>query len=294
MIRFIDVIVGAVLATVVTVGSVRAADDPNRLYPDSTLVTQDRFSDEIVGAGPDLVLIPGLASSRLTWKATADRLKAHYRLHLIQLAGFSGEPARANAGGDVLIPTAEAIDAYLVEQHLAPATVIGHSLGGTTALYLAAHHGDHLNKVLLVDTLPFLAVLMAGPNATVDSMKPIAEQLRSSTQPASDRMAASLVTAPDNQAMVVNWGHLSDHGVVMRAMADDLTLDLRPDLAKITVPVTLLYPDNGRGAASDPLYTGAYASLPYATLKRIDGSRHFIMLDQPAAFDAALDAFLKS
>src|ERR1700749_1850920 len=99
--------------------------DPNRLFADSKLVVRDRFSDEIVGKGPDLVLIPGLASSRVTWKATAERLRGHYRLPLIQTAGFAGEPARANAGGEVLIPTAEAIDAYLVEQKLTPATLIG-------------------------------------------------------------------------------------------------------------------------------------------------------------------------
>jgi pimeloyl-ACP methyl ester carboxylesterase len=125
-------------------------------HADETVV-RDRFSDEIVGHGPDLVFIPGLASSRDTWKATAARLKAHYRLHLIQVAGFAGEPARANAQGPVVIPTAEAIDAYLVEQHLAPAIVIGHSLGGTIVLYLAEHHPADLKKALMVDSLPFYA-----------------------------------------------------------------------------------------------------------------------------------------
>src|ERR1700742_3245896 len=161
--RFLDLAIGAFLAAAVSIGAARAADDPNRLYSDSTLMTRDRFSDEIVGTGPDLVFIPGLASSRLTWKAIAERLKAHYRLHLIQLAGFAGEPVRANAAGEVLIPTAEAIDAYMVEQHLPPATIIGHSLGGTTALYLAVHHGDHLKKVLIVDALPCACVLVGGP-----------------------------------------------------------------------------------------------------------------------------------
>src|SRR5438270_12283511 len=90
------------------------AADPNRLFPGSRVVVRDRFSDEIVGKGKDLVFIPGLASSRATWKATAERLRGKYRLHLIQIAGFAGEPSRANATGEVLIPTAEAIDAYLV------------------------------------------------------------------------------------------------------------------------------------------------------------------------------------
>jgi pimeloyl-ACP methyl ester carboxylesterase len=29
------------------------------------------------------------------------------------------------------------------------------------------------------------------------------------------------------------------------------------------------------------------------TLVKVDGSRHFIMYDQPAKFDAAVEAFLK-
>ena len=52
----------------------------------------DRLSVEVVGAGPDVILIPGLASSREVWRATADRLKATHRVHLVQLAGFAGEP----------------------------------------------------------------------------------------------------------------------------------------------------------------------------------------------------------
>src|SRR3954454_3107641 len=143
----------AAFALLAASATAQAPIDPNRLFADSKLVVRDRFSDEIVGKGRDLVFIPGLASSRATWKATAERLRGKYRLHLIQIAGFAGEPSRANATGDVLIPTAEAIDAYLVQQKLTPATVIGHSLGGTTVLYLAQKHPDHLRKAMMVDAL---------------------------------------------------------------------------------------------------------------------------------------------
>ena len=40
-------------------------------------------------------------------------------------------------------------------------------------------------------------------------------------------------------------------------------------------------------------YADAYAALPGVTLKRVDDSRHFIMLDQPKAFAEAVEAFLK-
>jgi pimeloyl-ACP methyl ester carboxylesterase len=76
---------------------------------------------------------------------------------------------------------------------------------------------------------------------------------------------------------------------------DDMTTDLRPELGAITAPFTMLYPFDASAmpaAMVDGLYKGAFATAKTATLKRIDGSRHFIMLDQPAAFAAAVDAFL--
>ena len=48
----------------------------NRLFPGDKLVTGDRISVEVVGAGPDVVFIPGLASSRKTWRRTAEADRA--------------------------------------------------------------------------------------------------------------------------------------------------------------------------------------------------------------------------
>jgi pimeloyl-ACP methyl ester carboxylesterase len=246
------------------------------------------------------VFIPGLASSRDTWKATAERLKAHYRLHLIQVAGFAGEPARANGQGPVVVPTAEAIDAYLVEQHLAPAIVIGHSLGGTITLYLAEHHPADLKKALIVDSLPFYSTLMFGPNATVAQVQPVADAIRSGKSKMTDaqraQMMASMATAPADKAMIEGWSKASDPSTVPNALADDMTLDLRPGLAAITTPITLVYPDYAPLGApkgtSDAMYHATYAAMKTMTYAPVSNSLHFVMLDQPAQFNAALDAFL--
>jgi pimeloyl-[acyl-carrier protein] methyl ester esterase len=278
--------------------------DPNRLFSDSRLVVRERFSDEIVGKGPDLVFIPGLASSRVTWKATAERLRGHYRVHLIQIAGFAGEPTRGNANGDVLVPTAEAIDAYLVEQKLTPATLIGHSLGGTTSLYLAEKHGDHLKKVLMVDALPFFGG-MQDPKATADSIRPMAAKARDAMLASSGKPATAAQLEPQMKAMskdaatvhmVSEWGALSDSTVVARALYDDFTLDLRAGLPAISTPIVLVYPDDvpiGMPAGMmEKIYPALYAAAPTVKLTLVANSLHFVMLDQPEAFNAALDAFL--
>lgn len=267
-----------------------------QLYSDSTLVVRDRFSDEITGRGPDLVFIPGLASSRQTWKATADRLKTHYRVHLIQVAGFAGEASRANATGPVLVPTAEALDAYLVEQHLTPAVLIGHSLGGTITLYLAQNHPAHFKKVMLVDALPFYSVLMMGPQATVEAVTPIANAIRNSKEPMSEAqrsaMLARMATSDADKATIGQWGKDSDGRVVKDAMVDDMLLDLRPGLPQLTVPTTQVHPDYNQ-PGSEALYQMAFAPAKNVKLVTITSALHFVMFDQPAQFDAALDAFLK-
>lgn len=264
-------------------------------------VTRDRFSDEIVGQGRDLVFLPGLASSRDVWKAETARLENHYRVHLIQIAGFAGVPSRANASGPVLVPAAEAIDAYLVEQHLTPATIIGHSMGGTIALYLAEQHPADLRKILLVDSLPFYATLMGGPTATTESMQPIAAQIRANpagatSGPRYEQTLAAMATAQADKDTIRAWGKESDSSVVVNALADDLTLDLRPGLAQISTPITLLFPDyvplGAPPGANAKMYAAAYAAAPGIKLVPITNSLHFIMLDQPAQFDAAVDGFL--
>jgi pimeloyl-[acyl-carrier protein] methyl ester esterase len=281
----------------------QTATDPNRLFADSKLVVRDRFSDEIVGKGPDLIFMPGLASSRITWKATAERLRGHYRLHLLQVAGFAGEPARGNAGGEVLIPTAEAIDAYLVEQKLTPVTFIGHSLGGTALLYLAEHHADHYRKALIVDAMPFFGG-MRDPKATADSVRPQAQKIidgtAASKAPATKAMLAPQMAAMSKDAatrdMVTGWGVASDRMVVAHAMYDDLTLDLRGGLSLIKTPITLVYPDDvplGMPAGMmEKIYPSLYAAAPSVKPVLVKDSLHFVMLDQPVAFYEKLDAFL--
>jgi pimeloyl-[acyl-carrier protein] methyl ester esterase len=270
-----------------------AASSPTRLYPDSKLVSTDRISVEIVGTGPDVVLIPGLASSRETWHRTADRLRAHYRLHLLQIDGFAGEAPQANASGPVFDPVTDAISTYLGKfGH--PVPVVGHSLGGTLGLAVAERRPGLISKLMLVDCLPFFGVVYAGPDATPDSVRPMVAAMKTRKPgPMPDamaqQMAAQMITAPEDVARLLGWMKASDPVVVGTAMADDMLADLRPGLAQVKIAVTVLYETPLAG-----MVTSGYAALPTATLVEIPGAKHFIMYDQPAKFDAALDRFLRA
>jgi pimeloyl-ACP methyl ester carboxylesterase len=257
------------------------------------------------GKGPDVILIPGLSSSRDVYASEAKLLIGNYRLHLIQIAGFSGDPAGPNATGPILVPVVEQLHQYIVTNKLQHPAIIGHSLGGLLGLMLADAHPGDVGKLLIVDSLPFYALVFA-PEATVDAVKPQADAMRAQIIAASpevyaamaNQTASFLVLNPDARKLVAASSIASDRTVMANAMYEDLVTDLRPQLATIKTPTTLLYPFDASAVGPDStkidtVYTSAYSTMPNLKIHRIDDSRHFIMYDQPAAFDKAVQAFLK-
>ena len=78
-------------------------------------------------------------------------------------------------------------------------------------------------------------------------------------------------------------------------MVDDMGTDVRGDLARLAVAVTVIVPtdESVRPAAqTEAFYRAQYAGVPRLTVASVADSAHFVMLDQPAAFAAALDAAL--
>jgi pimeloyl-ACP methyl ester carboxylesterase len=263
-----------------------------------------RFTVAVTGQGPDVILIPGLASSAAVWDDTVKQLQGRYRLHVIQIAGFAGTPVGANAEGPVLQPAVDALDGYIRSAGLKSPAVIGHSMGGLMGLMLARQHPEDVGRLMVVDSLPFYAVLFS-PQATVEGVKPQAAALRDMAEKSSPeawaagqaRTMTRLVKSPAGLKSATEASVASNPSVTGRALYDDLTTDLRGEIASIKTPTVMLYPwDEATGApqsAYDALYTGAYAPMSSARVKRIDGSLHFIMLDQPAAFAFEVEAFLK-
>ena len=268
-----------------------------------TAAIENRFTVTVMGAGPDVILIPGLASTPAVWNDTAQRLQRTHRVHVVQINGFAGAPAGANAEGLVVAPFVASLNRYILARGVERPAVIGHSLGGEAALMLAARHPRSVGRVMAVDALPFFSLLF-GPQATAETARPIADQARdgmlaqtaeayAAAQPAT---IARLVKDPAARERHVAASLASDRSVVARAMHEIMTTDLRPELAANAVPITVLYAwDEVTGvpaATFDALWTNAYAGVPSARLQRIDGALHFIMDDQPQAFAEAVDAFL--
>jgi pimeloyl-ACP methyl ester carboxylesterase len=260
--------------------------------------------DEGTVGKPDMVLIPGLSSGRAVWDAEAKLLAPNYRLHLVQVDGFAGAPAGPNATGPLLGPMVEELHGYIGTLSGKP-VVMGHSLGGLLTLMLEDKYPADVRKAIIVDTLPFYSLLF-NPAATVATVKPQADAIKAQMlgMPADQyaamapMIAATLVKDPEGQKLVTASSIASDRAVVVNAMIEDMETDMRPEVASIKVPTLVLYEYPTGSSTANPaqyeaLVVAGYKPMPNVTLVKVDDSRHFIMYDQPAKFDAAVEQFLR-
>jgi pimeloyl-ACP methyl ester carboxylesterase len=244
-----------------------------------------RFSVVVQGTGPDVILIPGLTGSRDVWKGTVAAVPG-YRYHLLQVAGFAGTPPPGNARGNVVAPLAEEVARYIAARGIKRPAIVGHSMGGTVAMMVAARHPALVGKVMVVDMLPQPAGIVGGDAA---GMRGLADSLRDlSATPGGRRLVESAIRLFGNP----EGG--ADPDVTARATHELALTDLTPELPRIAAPLTIVYAslDPSRRAADDNRYRAAYRGKRGARLIRIDNSGHMIMYDQPARFRAELKAFL--
>ncbi|NBW08245.1 MAG: alpha/beta hydrolase [Caulobacteraceae bacterium] len=266
----------------------------------------DRLHVRIDGeaGGRDIILIPGLSSSPEVWDGTVEHLGNGWRVHRIHIQGFAGAPVEGNGEGPVAAPVAEEIARYITENHLDHPIVVGHSMGGTIGMMLAARHPDLVGKLMVVDMVPFMGAMFGPPGATAESVAATADMVGNGMASASPadyqaRAAASvtgMINTESKRAGPLQDTATSDQQVSAHSMRELIATDLRPELSKITAPTEVLYvkfnDPRMTPEITDGIYRASFANLAGAKLQRVDDSAHFIMLDQPEAFYSALDAFV--
>jgi pimeloyl-ACP methyl ester carboxylesterase len=260
------------------------------------------FKAVVTGSGPPMILIPGLASGGNVWDGTVAHFKGRYQCHVLTLAGFAGQPA---INGPFLGKVRDGIVKYIREKKLDHPVVIGHSLGGMMAFWVAETAPADVGPIIAVDGVPFFSALM-NPAATSESTRANAEQLRSMYDALppekfienNHQFLGMMVTASSNVDFVASLGDKSNPKAVGQAFYDLVTTDLRPNLKSIRSPVLLIGSDamaSGEEAKTKTheAYAAQVATVPHHKLVFAHNARHFIQLDDPAFFYSQIDSFLK-
>ena len=260
------------------------------------------FSVTRIGQGWPMILIPGLQSSGDVWSGTVVHFKDRYECHVLTLAGFAGQPA---VPPPFLQTVRDDVLRYIKEKKLDHPVIVGHSLGGFLAFWIAATAPDAVGPLVAVDGVPFLPALM-DPSATAESSAPQADSIRKlygsftreQLEAQARRAFATMIKDPGQVETATGWSATSDPATVGTAVYEMMTTDLRQQIARIKSPVLLFAAaDSAPDAASRKRLASSYeaqvAKVPQTRVVLAERARHFIMLDDPAFLLSTMDAFLK-
>lgn len=234
------------------------------------------------GRGRPVVLVHGAGGRGAVWTPQLAALGDVARLLALDLPGHG---ATGGPGHQTIGEYADWVLGFLDAAGLARAVVGGHSMGGAIAQTLALAQPDRVAGLLLVGTgarlrvLPrILELFREDPPGGVGFVRTLS--YGSGTAP------AQVVEADRALRETPPWITLGDY------LACD-GFDVLERLGVVRVPTLVVV---GREDRLTPPRYAAYlaATIPGARLVEVDGAGHFPQLEQPAAVNAALRAYLLS
>lgn len=247
------------------------------------------------GAGPPLVILHGLFGSQRNWQSMAERLGRQYRVFACDLRNHGDSPWASSMRFEEM---ADDLEALIEAKGLAPATVLGHSVGGKTAMLTALRHPDAVDALIVVDIAPVLyEEPFLGYIAAMQAAGLSPGQRRGDVDAA---LAPVVADAGTRLFLLQNLEERAAGGFAWRLNLDAIAANM---------PVLLGFPEteelayDGRalflsGAASDYIgrtHQGAvWDRFPQAEFTVINDAGHYPHVEQPDAFFDRVTLFLDS
>jgi N-formylmaleamate deformylase len=243
------------------------------------------FTVEVTGHGRPVILIPGLGCPGSVWRETVAHLDG-YQTHVLTLAGFAGNP---RIDGPLAKETREQLAHYIRAHDLHAPVIVGHSMGGMIAYWLAESDPDLVGPTIIVDSG---AALGSDPSAR----KSEGANVRDMWKNASDEQYAgqvrgifgSMAVHRDRLAKYLDEIQKSDRAAIGDAVYELYTTDVRGDLSHIRTPVLVVLADG----SSQETFKKDASTVPNHTVVVVPNTGHFVMIDDPEHFNAAIDHFL--
>ena len=248
------------------------------------------FAVRQVGRGSDIVLLHGFQNDHTAWDPCIERLDLDaYRVTALDFVGCGASTSVPNWQRCTIAEYAEDVVAVCDALELAAPVLIGHSLGGATALEAALTHEDRVRALVLVapasttgfDFLPDDAAFESLAHPTRDQQCQLARA--AFRRPPSEDDFDALITVIERATPE----HIEG---AARSMRDFYRLD---DLGRLRLPCLLLCGDRDRHVPLRNLLATQQA-IPHCGLQVYHDVGHVPFAEVPDRFAADVGYFLGS
>ncbi len=238
-----------------------------------------------------LIILHGFFASSRNWRQIAQRLAAKFHVYVPDMRNHGASPHHPLM--DYPSMTADLLQ-FMDEQGLETTNLLGHSMGGKIAMWLALTSPNKVNKLIVADIAP--VSYQHSFDNTVQALKALPLAEISNRKQAETLLAAAIPELSYRQFLLQNL-ILKDGKYCWRV---DLDIFQRMAHHIAAFPdVDHLTPFAGNtlfiaGGDSDFVQQEDLKSLfPKAALSIIADAGHWLHVQQPDAFTAQVDDFLR-
>lgn len=257
----------------------------------SSIVTEQGVVHyEAYGRGTPVILLHGWLGSWGCWLGTMEALASRHRSYALDFWGFGESDKRRESY--TIFDFVALVEQFMERLGIHSAPVMGHSMGGTVALSLALDRPERVKKVAVVGSpidgrslhlslklagYPWIAFLVWNSPALLRlGTRLFAPWIATSWSEWYDMLMRDLSKMTLESFL---WSISSLHHT-----------DLSPRLHTLRMPALGVY---GRGdKIVDPRQADLLAQVGGARVTKMQGARHFPMLDEPEAFYSTVLSFL--
>ncbi len=248
---------------------------------------------ETFGSGKPILIMHGLFGSARNWRSIAKQLADKYQVFVVDLRNH-GESDHADSM--YYMEMVEDIKQLLHNQHLDQISLIGHSMGGKTAMAFALNYQEIVDKLIILDIAPvqyrndfdqIIDPLLALDLSTVSSRNQANELLKTSITDGGMRLflLQNLIHNSDGFQWRINLpaikGALADIGAfptfTKSTQCSDPTLFLGGDRSDYILP---------------EFHDEIRSFFPAAQISTIIDADHWLHADQPQKVFEELSNFL--
>ncbi|MFQ5568487.1 MAG: alpha/beta fold hydrolase [Rhodothermales bacterium] len=245
------------------------------------------------GTGRPLIILHGLLGAGGNWHTLSNKaFGPHFEVFAVDQRNHGRSPHSEVFDYPAMV---DDLAAFMHEHHLASTHLLGHSMGGKTAIHFALTHPERVEALIVVDMAP--RAYPPRHRDIFDALRALDLRAYPSRRAIDAALAERIPSYPVRQLLLKNLAYDGENGYTWRINLDAIYRNydrvntaLEPGRS-FDGPTLFI-----RGGDSDyvtdadvPLLT---AWFPKAEVVTIAGAGHWVHADQPQAFAETVLAFL--
>lgn len=248
--------------------------------------------NRIYGEGPPLVILHGLFGQSDNWTTLARAWSKHYQTIAVDQRNHGQSPHEEAFTYELMAEDlAETLDALKLES----VNLLGHSLGGKTAMFFAQQHPQRISKLIVADIAP--RAYATHHNEIIDALKALPLNELKERNLADAELAKGIPDFGTRQFLLKNL-YRNDTGTFswrfnLEAISTQITEvgKALPD-GHVNLPALFV-----RGSKSNYITDQDQAEISHqfsnATFATIPNAGHWLHAEQPEAFSRVVLDFLQ-